>query len=142
MPIRRARVWAANGKSGKRHEQDPRALIVARGWNGIEPRHRKGTLFKDSLLVDLPRLGCDQARLGSRIGPLALWRKRRIVRLAPSGHRVIPQHVCLRLQLSKPMLEDVADAYDAHQPIAMLDRHVANAPPRHQFHHIGDAVVR
>jgi hypothetical protein len=32
------------------------------------------------------------------------------------------------LQLSEPVLENIADAYDPHELIALLDRHMANAP--------------
>ena len=62
--------------------------------------------------------------------------------LASSGYRIIAKDICFGLQLPEPMLENIADTYDAHESIAVLDRHVANAPPRHQLHHIGDAVLR
>ena len=62
--------------------------------------------------------------------------------LVPSSHGIIPKYVRFHLQLFEPVLENIADADDPHELIAVLDRHMANAPPRHQLHHIGNAVLR
>jgi hypothetical protein len=44
----------------------------------------------------------------------------------PSGHGIIPKYVRFQLQLSEPVLENIADADDPHELIAVLDRHMAN----------------
>jgi hypothetical protein len=61
--------------------------------------------------------------------------------LASSGHGIIPEYFCFHLQFSKAMLENVANANDPHELIAVLDGQMANAPLRHQLHHIGDAIL-
>ena len=61
--------------------------------------------------------------------------------LASSGHRIIPKYPCFHLQLAKAVLENIADANDPHELIAVLDGQMANAPLRHQLHHIGDVIL-
>jgi hypothetical protein len=62
--------------------------------------------------------------------------------LVPSSQCIIPKYVRFHLQLFEPVLENIANADDPHELIAVLDRHMANAPPRHELHHIGNAVLR
>ena len=62
--------------------------------------------------------------------------------LMPSSHSVIAEYVCFDFQLSKTVLENITNADDPHELIAVLDRHMANTPHRHQLHDISHAVLR
>src|SRR6476620_4949404 len=62
--------------------------------------------------------------------------------LVPSGHRIIPKYVRFHFQLSKTVLENITNADDPHEPIAVLDRHMANTPHGHQLHDVSRAVLR
>ena len=62
--------------------------------------------------------------------------------LVPSSHRIIPKYVCFDFQLSKTVLENITNADDPHELIAVLDRHMANTPHGHQLHDISHAVLR
>ena len=64
-----------------------------------------------------------------------------VSKLASSGHRIIPKYPCFHLQLAKAVLENIADANDPHELIAVLDGQMANAPLRHQLRHIGDVIL-
>ena len=61
--------------------------------------------------------------------------------LASSGHRIIPKYPCFHLQLAKAVLENIADANDPHELIAVLNGQMANSPLRHQLRHIGDVIL-
>jgi hypothetical protein len=65
-----------------------------------------------------------------------------LVSLMPSSHSVIAEYVCFDFQLSKTVLENITNADDPHELIAILDRHMANTPHGHQLHHISHAVLR
>ena len=59
-----------------------------------------------------------------------------------SSSCIIPKYVCFNVQLSKSVLENIAYTDDPDELVAILDRHMANAPLGHQLHHIGNAVFR
>ena len=58
------------------------------------------------------------------------------------SHGIVPKQVSFLLQLYKAVLENVADADDSGELVAVFDRHMANAPLDHQLHHIGDPILR
>src|SRR6476646_8911029 len=62
--------------------------------------------------------------------------------LMPSSHSVIAEYVCFDFQLSKTVLENITNADDPHELIAVLDRHMANTPHGHQLHDVSHAVLR
>ena len=62
--------------------------------------------------------------------------------LAASSRCIIPKDICFKLQLSKPVLENVADTDNSNELVAILYRHMANAQLGHQLHYISDAVLR
>ena len=62
--------------------------------------------------------------------------------LAPSSHGIIPKYVRFDFQLSKTVLENITNADDPHELIAVLDRHMANTPHGHQLHDVSHAVLR
>jgi hypothetical protein len=51
--------------------------------------------------------------------------------LTSSSEGIIAKHISFQLHLAEPMLENIADADDSHEPIAILNGEVANAPLRH-----------
>lgn len=53
-----------------------------------------------------------------------------------SGADIAHQLVALGLQLVDPVLDHVADADDADQPVVLDHRHVADPPVRHEAHEV------
>jgi hypothetical protein len=62
--------------------------------------------------------------------------------LTPGSNGIVPKDVCFLLQLSKTVLENIADTDNSDELVAIFDGHMANAVLGHQLHHVGHAVLR
>ena len=84
----------------------------------------------------------DEQLSSKNVGHVALGHSSLGKPLVTGSRCIISKHVCFHLQLSKSVLENIADTDDPDELVAVLDRHMANAPLGHHLHNIGNAVLR
>ena len=61
--------------------------------------------------------------------------------LTPTRNGVISQHVRFQFEFIKSVFENIANADNSHELIALPDGYVADPSLGHKLHHMSNAVV-